>query len=436
MSNPASSSRAIFKPGEPLRGVISVPGCKGISHRALLLAALSDGRSVLRGLSLGGDVKSTLTVLEQLKIHATATATATGSELSLQSRGYDQFAESGEPLECGNSGTTMRMLSGILVGRPFQSVLIGDESLSTRPMARIVDPLQMMGAEIESTDGHSPIQIDGGALTGCRHDLSVASGQVKSALLFAGMQASGWTEIHEPAPSRDHTERMLSALGVPIEILDSRTVRVRAVTALDPFTMEIPGDASSAAFFVVAATIVPGSEITIRGVGLNPLRVSYLDVLTEMGADIEREITDERLGELVGNISVRSAPLSGVVIKSREGIIDELPILAVAAATAVGETTITGAAEMRVKESDRIATTVAMLNALGSRAVATDDGLTIEGGSLLGGAVETHGDHRIAMCAAVAALVAAGHTEIIGWDAVQVSYPGFDIDLARLRESN
>ncbi|MEN9594084.1 MAG: hypothetical protein RLY23_567, partial [Actinomycetota bacterium] len=245
MSSSASVSRAIFKPGEPLRGVISVPGCKGISHRALLLAALSDGRSVLRGLALGGDVKSTLAVLEQLDIRATETATATGSELSLQSRGFDLFAESEEPLECGNSGTTMRMLSGILVGRPFQSVLIGDESLSTRPMARIVDPLQMMGAEIESTDGHSPIQIYGGALTGCRHDLSVASGQVKSALLFAGMQASGWTEIHEPAPSRDHTERMLSALGAPIEILDSRTVRVRAVTALEPFTMEIPGDASS-----------------------------------------------------------------------------------------------------------------------------------------------------------------------------------------------
>ena len=432
MSSSGISSRAIFSPGKPLRGAISVPGCKGISHRALLFAALSDGRSVLRGLSLGGDVKSTLRVLEQLEIFAAPT----DGELTLQSRGYDLFTEPDDPLDCGNSGTTMRMLAGILVSRPFHSVLVGDESLSSRPMARIVEPLHMMGAKIVSTDGHSPIEIDGGVLTGCRHDLPVASGQVKSALLFAGMQASGWTEIHEPQPSRDHTERMLRALGAPIEVLDSTTVKVRAVGALDPFTLEIPGDASSAAFFVVAATIVPGSEITIKGVGLNPLRVAYLDVLIAMGANIESEITEERLGEPVGDITVRSAPLSGVEIESSEGIIDELPILAVAAATANGQTTITGAGEMRVKESDRIATTVAMLEALGVRAVATDDGMRIEGGSLDGGSVETYGDHRIAMCAAVAALACSGSTEIIGWDAVDVSYPGFDIDLARLRESN
>ena len=432
MSSWDQSSRAVFAPGKPLLGEMRVPGCKGISHRALLFAALSDGLSVLSGLSLGGDVRSTLAVLNQLEIQVTAG----DGEVSLQSRGFDLFAESGEPLECGNSGTTMRMLAGILASRPFHSVLVGDESLSSRPMSRIVDPLQMMGSKISSTDGHSPIVIDGGVLTGCRHDLPVASGQVKSALLFAGMQASGWTEIHEPEPSRDHTERMLRALGAPIEVLDSTTVRVRAVGALDPFTLQIPGDASSAAFFVVAATIVPGSEITIKGVGLNPSRVAYLDVLLEMGADIEREITDERLGEPVGDITVRSAPLSAVVIESSEGIIDELPILAIAAATATGETIITGAGEMRVKESDRIATTVAMLAALGAKAVATEDGMKIEGGVLAGGAVESYGDHRIAMCAAVAALACSGSTEIIGWDAVEVSYPGFEFDLARLRERN
>lgn len=431
MNVPSTRSSAIFEPGKPLIGEIRVPGCKGISHRALLFAALSDGRSVLRGLSLGGDVRSTLAVLEQLEIYIVPGE----DEVSLQSRGFDLFTEPDDPLDCRNSGTTMRMLAGILVSRPFHSVLIGDKSLSNRPMARIVDPLRSMGAKVESTNGHSPIVIDGGVLTGCRHDLLVASGQVKSALLFAGMQASGWTEIHEPAPSRDHTERMLAALGAPIEIVDSTTVKVRAVGALDPFTLEIPGDASSAAFFVVAATIVPGSQITIKGVGLNPLRVAYLDVLTSMGADIERVITDERLGEPVGDITVRSATLSGVVIESSEGIIDELPILAVAGAAANGQTTIIGAAEMRVKESDRISTTVAMLNALGATASATEDGLVIEGGPLLGGTVETHGDHRIAMCAAVAALVASGGTKIIGWDAVDVSYPGFESDLARLRES-
>ena len=431
MSVASASSNAVFARGKPLLGEIRVPGCKGISHRALLFAALTDGRSVLKGLSLGGDVRATISVLEQLGIHATFEEGA----ISLQSRGFDLFTRSNDPLDCRNSGTTMRMLAGILASRAFGSVLIGDDSLSARPMARVVDPLHAMGAKIESTRGHSPIVIEAGVLTGCRHDLAVASGQVKSALLFAGMQASGWTEISEPAPSRDHSERMLSALGAPIEIVDSTTVKVREVGALEPFTLDIPGDASSAAFFVVAATIVPGSTITIKGLGLNPLRVAYLDVLVAMGADIERVITEERLGEPVGDITVRSASLKCVVIEASEGIIDELPILAVAAAIASGETSIIGAREMRVKESDRISTTAAMLNALGIIATTTEDGLLIEGGELQGGTVESYGDHRIAMCAAVAALAANSSVFITGWDAVDVSYPNFEADLSQLREN-
>lgn len=421
-------NRRRIAPGAPLTGRVAVPGCKGISHRALVLAAIADGRSVLRNLATGDDVARTRGALAALEIEC---IDADG-HLIVAGRGFDMISEPDGPIDCGNSGTTMRMLTGLLCGRPLESVLIGDASLSRRPMGRVVDPLRRLGATIETTDGHAPISIRGGVLVGTDVDLPIASGQVKSAVLLAGLQASGTTTVREPAPSRDHTERLLAALGAPITRLDDRTVRVGTVGALDRFDYEIPGDASSAAFLVVAAATTPGSDLTVEAVGLNPLRIAYLDVLRSMGADISMRVVEERFGEPVGEISVRYSRLRATTIRSSEGIVDELPILAVAAAAAEGTTSIVGAEEMRVKESDRIETTAAMLAAFGVDVRTTDDGLVVTGGPRRGAVVDSAGDHRIAMCAAVAALGADDETTIHGWDAVDVSYPGFDSVLADL----
>jgi 3-phosphoshikimate 1-carboxyvinyltransferase len=344
------------------------------------------------------------------------------------------ISEPDAPIDCGNSGTTMRMLAGLLSGRPLDAVLVGDTSLSRRPMGRVVEPLRRLGARIDTTEGHAPLTIVGGVLIGAEVELPMASGQVKSAVLLAGLQASGTTTVREPAPSRDHTERLLAALGAPVTRLDDRTVRVGTIGALDRFDYEIPGDASSAAFLVVAAATVPGSEVTIEGVNLNPQRIAYLDVLRAMGADITTTVVEERLGEPVGEIAVRYTELRGTTIASSEGIVDELPVLAVAAATATGVSEIVDAAELRVKESDRITTTAAMLDAFGAVVRTTEDGLVVVGGPRRGATVESAGDHRIAMCAAVAALAADGATAIEGWEAVDVSFPGFDSVLARLRD--
>lgn len=424
-------TRRVIGGAGPLVGRVRLPGCKGISHRALLLAAVADGRSTLRNLATGEDVARTRRALAALGIEC---ADADGS-VAVAGRGFDAMAAPGAPIDCGNSGTTMRMLAGLLSGRPFESVLVGDASLSRRPMDRVVEPLRRLGARIGTTDGHAPVTVTGGVLTGAEIDLPLASGQVKSALLLAGLQASGTTTVREPAPSRDHTERLLAALGAPLTRVDDRTVRVGPVGALDRFDLEVPGDASSAAFLVVAAATVPGSEVRIEGVNLNPQRIAYLDVLEAMGADITRTVEAERLGEPVGTVVVRHAPLRGTRIASTEGIVDELPILAVAAACATGPSEIADAAELRVKESDRIATTAAMLEAFGVAVAPTGDGLVITGGRRVGATVDSAGDHRIAMCAAVAALTAEGSTTIDGWDAVDVSFPGFDAVLASLEAS-
>ncbi|MFM7270156.1 MAG: 3-phosphoshikimate 1-carboxyvinyltransferase [Actinomycetes bacterium] len=417
------------EPGGPLRGTLRVPGCKGISHRALLLAAIADGTSEIRGLADGADVRSTRRALEHLDLSVSEVP----GGVRVVGRGFDMLSEPDDPIDCGNSGTTMRMLAGMLAGRPMDAVLTGDASLSRRPMGRVVEPLRALGARIETVDGHAPLTIAGRVLVGAEVDLGVSSGQVKSAVILAGLQASGTTTVREPAPSRDHTERMLAALGAPIERLDACTVRVGTIGALDRFEVDIPGDASSAAFLVVAAAIVPGSEVTIVEVNLNPGRIAYLEILRAMGADIDVVARGERLGEPVGDLTVRSAPLRGVRIVSDEGIVDELPILAVAGAAAEGRTEIVGAAELRVKESDRIETTTAMLRAFGVTTETTSDGLVVDGGTLRAASVDSSGDHRIAMCAAVAALRADGASTITGWEAVDVSYPGFAADLAGLR---
>ncbi len=426
MSGPVPPNELTVVGGRPLRGRLRVPGCKGISHRALLLAAIADGRSTIRGLADGADVASTGACLDLLG----ARLRHTDDAVTVRGSGLDGLREAAEVLDCGNSGTTMRMLAGLVAGREFLSVLVGDESLSARPMARVVEPLRAMGAVVDGRAGGTlaPITVRGGALRGVRHDLATASGQVKTALLLAGLQASGTTEIVEPAPSRDHTERMLAALGVPLERGDDRTVAVRAGQP-EPFELTVPGDASSAAFFVVGACVVPGSDLQLVGVSLNPTRISYLDVLREMGAHIDVTVTGEEVGEPVGDVRVQAAPLHGIDIAGAEGIIDELPVLAVAAAFAEGVTTIHDAAELAVKESNRIGTVEQELTQLGIGVEPRADGMVIRGGAPVGAPLKGHGDHRIAMAGAIAGLGASGETTVRGFGVTAVSYPGFAADL-------
>ncbi len=412
--------------GRPLRGTLGLPGCKGISHRALLFAAMAEGRSVLRGLADGADVGATASCLDALGVrlrNADGAVTVGGS-------GFAGLREPAGVLDCGNSGTTMRMLAGLLSGREFLTVLTGDESLSARPMGRVLEPLRAMGARVDGREGATlaPIVVRGGALQGVRHDLPTASGQVKTALVLAGLQAEGVTEIREPEPSRDHTERMLGALGVTLARPDARTVRVEAGQP-EPFELTVPGDASSAAFFVVAATIVPGSDLTLTDVSLNPGRIAYVDVLRRMGAQIEVTITGRQVGEPVGDIHVVASALAATDIGGDEAIIDELPVLAIAAAFAEGVTTIHDAAELAVKESNRIGTVEQELTQLGIGVEPRPDGLVIRGGAPVGAVLKSHSDHRVAMAAAVAGLAAAGETTIRGFAVTAVSYPGFAADL-------
>ena len=408
--------------GRPLRGRVRLPGDKSISHRALLFSALADGQSTIRGLAGGDDVASTRAVLGSLGVVVDGDTT-----LAVHGRGVEGLREPDDALDCGNSGSTMRMLSGLLAGRPFLSVLTGDPSLRTRPMARIVAPLRTMGAAVDAAgDGaHAPVVIRGGALRGCDHTLTVASAQVKTALILAGLQADGTTMVTEPAPSRDHSERMLAALGAPVET-DGDTVRVRA-GAPQPFDLDVPGDPSSAAFWCVAAAITPGSELVLEDVALNPTRIAFVDVLRRMGAAIDVEARSERLGEPIGTISVRAGSLHATDIGGAEVplVQDEIPVLAVAAAFAEGRTVITDASELRVKESDRIATVAAVLAELGVGVETTADGLAVQGGTPHAGRFSSSGDHRIALAAAVAASAVDGTSTIEGWDAVAVSYPEF-----------
>jgi 3-phosphoshikimate 1-carboxyvinyltransferase len=355
----------------------------------------------------------------------------------VEGRGLDAFVEPSEVVDCGNSGTTMRMLAGLVAGRPFRTVLTGDDSLCARPMARVIEPLRVLGARIDGAgDGrHAPLEIDGGELAGRTVTLQQASGQVKTALVLAALQAHGVTEIVEPAPSRDHTERMLAALDVPIERVDPCTLRVER-GAPRAFELDLPGDPSSAAFLAVAAAITPGSDLVLDDVLLNPGRIAFLDVLSRMGAAVAVTPTGERLGEPVGTIAVRPGPLHGTVVECREPIIDEVPALAIAGAFAEGITEFRDAAELRVKESDRVLTVVELLAALGVGAEPRDDGLVVRGGTPGPATLRSHGDHRIALAAAVAANAAAGTSTIEGWSAVDVSYPGFLDDLAELTRAS
>jgi 3-phosphoshikimate 1-carboxyvinyltransferase len=422
----------------PLRGSLRLPGDKGISHRALLVAALASGRSTIRNLADGDDVRRTRLAIEQLGVGMKASGSDdAGGVLMVQSTGVDGLREPDAVIDCGNSGTTMRTLSGLLAGREFLSVLTGDASLSSRPMGRVVRPLRELGARVDGrADGElAPLVIRGGNLTGRRCELDVATAQVKTAVLLAGLQADGTTEVVEPGPSRDHTERMLAALGAPVTPVDDRTTRVTR-GAPEPFELDVPGDPSSAALFVVAAAITPGSSIVIEDLCLNPRRLGFVDVLARMGARITVEQTEERLGEPVGRLVVEASPLEGTAIAPDEGMIDEIPVLAVAAAFADGVTEIGGIAELRVKESDRINTIQQELTQMGVGVEARRDSLTIRGGQPRAAMFKSHGDHRIALAAAVAANAMVGESTVRGWHSVAVSYPSFAEDLAELTDEN
>ncbi|MBI2168287.1 MAG: 3-phosphoshikimate 1-carboxyvinyltransferase [Actinobacteria bacterium] len=418
-----------------LRGHLRVPGDKGISHRALFLAAAAEGRSVVRNLATGADVASTRALVEALGTRVTDSEPK--SEVRVQGGGWNGLREPSGVLDCGNSGTTARLGLGYLAGRPFHAVLAGDASLSRRPMRRVVEPLRTLGAHIDGRGGgdHLPLSIRGGELSGARFELPVASAQVKTALLFAGLQASGTTEVVSPARSRDHTERMLRAVGVPVTE-SGQTVRVGAAS-IPAFEVDVPGDPSSAAFFLVAALIAPSSELEIEGVSLNPTRIAFVDVLRRMGADVEVVPGGESCGEPWGTIVARTSVLGGTLIEGPEIplVIDELPVLAVAAAFAEGETEIRDAEELAVKETNRIGAVTQELSQMGVEAEARRDGLLIRGGHPVAGRFKSHGDHRVAMAAVVAALGCQGESRIQGWRAVGVSYPEFADHLALVTRS-
>jgi 3-phosphoshikimate 1-carboxyvinyltransferase len=418
----------------PLRGRLRVPGDKSISHRALIFGALAPGSCAMTNLGTGADVRATARVLAQLGV----TIETDGATVIVGGGGVEGFTEPGTVLDCENSGTTMRVLAGVLAGRPFLSVLSGDASLRARPMARIVEPLRAMGAQIDGRAGATlaPLVLRGSTLRGKRHELPVASAQVKTALVLAGLQADGQTEVVSPAPSRDHTERMLAALGAPV-VVDGLTVSVTR-GAPRSFALDVPGDPSSAAFFAVAAAITPGSDIVIESMSCNPTRVGFVEVLRRMGADVELTVSGEVCGELVGELRVRSSQLVGTTIAGDEvpGVIDEIPALAVAAAFAEGVTEVRDAAELVVKESNRIGTLHAELGKLGVGAEARGDGLVVRGGRAGAADFSSHGDHRIAMAMAIAANALEADSTVHGWSAVASSYPEFARDLERLTGSD
>lgn len=417
-----------------LGGTLAVPGDKSISHRALILNAMAQGDALVTGLSDGDDVISTMTCLKALG----AVIEPGQQPGAVVVRGAGQgLGEPADILDAGNSGTSMRLLSGLLAGQPFLSVLTGDASLRARPMGRVVQPLQQMGAQIlgRSDNTLAPLTIRGGSLRGIEYTMPVASAQVKSSIMLAGLSANGDTILHQPALSRDHTERMVTAMGAAVEA-DGLTL-VLHPAQLNAVDIAVPGDISSAAFWLVAGLCHPNARILVRGVGLNPSRTGILEALRAMGAGTNLRLVEERTagGEPVADIAVQSGPLKGIELGGDiiPRILDELPVLAVAACFAEGATVIRDAAELRVKESDRIETTVSELRRLGARIEARPDGMVIQGnGRLSGAACQSHRDHRLAMALAVAGVLAGGGTAVAGADDATVSYPGFWKHLAQL----
>jgi 3-phosphoshikimate 1-carboxyvinyltransferase len=413
-------------PGGMLNGETRVPGDKSISHRSIMLGALADGTTEVTGFLEGQDALATVAAFRAMGV------VIKGPEkgrVVIQGVGLHGLKAPAAPLDLGNSGTSIRLLSGLLAGQSFDSEMTGDVSLCKRPMGRVIEPLALMGASIEAQEGgRPPMRIAGGAqLKGIHYDLPMASAQVKSCVLLAGLYAQGRTSVTEPAPTRDHTERMLRGFGYSVS-RDNDVIGLEGGGALTATNIDVPADISSAAFFLVAASIAPGSDVLLTHVGINPTRIGVLNILTLMGADItlgnEREIG----GEPVADIRVRYAPLKGIEIPPEQVplAIDEFPALFIAAACAEGRTVLRGAEELRVKESDRIASMAEGLTTLGIQNEVLDDGIVIEGGTLGGGVINTFHDHRIAMAFAISALRCERELHILDCDHVDTSFPGFD----------
>lgn len=420
-----------FKKINALRGEVTIPGDKSISHRAVMLGAISEGTTRITNFLRGADCLSTIACFRKMGIDIEESP----DQILVHGKGLHGLQAPADILDAGNSGTTTRLISGILAGQSFESTLTGDASIQKRPMKRIITPLTMMGADVESLsgDGCAPLRIRGSHLKGIDYHSPVASAQVKSCILLAGLYADSVTSVTEPYVSRDHSERMLSSFGAALKT-DGSTVSIQPEPRLMGQEVAVPGDISSAAYFIAAALLVPGSELLIKNVGINPTRDGILRICRRMGADITILNRREHGREPVADLLVKHSPLTGTVIEGAviPTLIDELPILAVMAAFAEGSTVIRYAQELKVKESNRLDILVHHLSAMGADITGTEDGMVINGGRPLHGAVlESHLDHRIAMSFAVAGIAAQGETEILQADCVDISYPGFYRDLLK-----
>lgn len=447
---PAAAAQLRVRPGGPLRGACAVPGDKSISHRAVMLGGIATGTTRVRGFLHGADCHATIRVLAALgcpiavrpaELSPQDAAAQREPELviHIEGRGLHGLREPAAPLDCQNSGTTMRLLAGLLAGQRFASFLVGSPQLCRRPMERVVRPLRQMGAQIIGRQGGrlAPLALAGCSerpLSGISYELPVASAQVKSCLLLAGLYADAAVTVREPQRTRDHSERMLASMGAQLQ-RSGDVITIEPQPALRALELRVPGDASSAAFVLVAAAITQGSDITVRGVGVNPTRSGLFETLRAMGAELTLENPGESAGEPVADLRLRQRPLQAVTCRGPRVVtmIDEIPILAVAATQAAGQTVIADAAELRVKETDRILVTAAELRKLGADITPTADGLIIVGPTpLRGAAVHSHGDHRLAMALAVAGLVASGETLVDGTEVTADSFPGFAATLQGL----
>jgi 3-phosphoshikimate 1-carboxyvinyltransferase len=420
-------------PVSPIQARLRVPGDKSISHRAAMLGGIAEGTTRIRNFLPANDCLATLDVVRGLGVEVEYR----GDEVLVHGRGMNGLMEPPRPLECGGSGTTMRLMSGLLAGQPFYSVLVGNAQLSRRPMDRVARPLREMGATILGREGGrlAPLSIQGGNLKAISYRPPVASAQIKSTVLLAGLFASGETTVEEPTATRDHTERMLKAMGADLKV-DGSVVRVRQ-SRLKAIDVNVPGDISSAAFILAAAAIVPGSRIIVEGVGVSPGRTGFLHALKRMGAEVRLHNEHESHGEPVADVEVSFASLMGISVSAEDvpGMIDELPLLAVVATQAEGITEVRGAAELRVKETDRIATTAAELTSMGAHIEPLPDGFRVHGPTPLSGArVSSQGDHRLAMSLSIAALVAKGLTTVEDTECADDSFPGFGALLRTLIE--
>lgn len=420
--------------GSPLSGRCHVPGDKSISHRAIMLASVAEGTSRVANFLDGADCRATVAVMRDLGVRIEEVSP---TEFMIHGRGLDGLQEPSSFLDCANSGTTIRLLAGLVAGQPFATFLTGTDQIRRRPMDRIVNPLRLMGARITGRQNgrYAPLAFEAARLRAMEYDMPVASAQVKSCLILAGLYARDLTVIRQPGPARDHTERMLASMGAPIEVYGNTIHCEKPPVPLRPLDIRVPGDPSSAAFVATAAAIVPDSHVTIAGVCVNDTRTGFYDALAKMGASVEFLDVRESSGEPVADIHIQYADLRAASFGGDEIVrmIDELPLIAVVASQARGTTVVRDASELRVKETDRIATTVSELRKLGVRIEPSPDGFAVEGpNALMGGAVEGHGDHRLAMALAIAALAARGPSTVYGAEVTGDSFPGFETTLQAL----